>query len=381
MRISDRLDACPRSPLLGLLIVFSTTAAMAGDGFDYRLACGSPGAGTPVTEPGLLLVGGAEAGSAGEPGATDWFLDLGDGGDYLVLRTGGTGGQADWICAEFAGRIASAAELSVDSRAAANAQQVVDHLAEAEMVFIAGGDQRAYVDLWRNTALADELARHAASAPLGGTSAGMMILGETWYAPTGPGVLTSEILDDPFDPFPAQIGHGALVQPPWLARVIVDTHLDRGHGPGDETRYGRLFGLLARSVADRDGRLPAYAVGAEEGAFIAVDNHGRARVFGNGAASGADAYFLQTDGRGPDVVEPGVPLVWAGVAVKVYRIAGEPGGSGLFSLAGWQQADGGTWLDWSTSGGTAGFNYLGGACQQCESTTPPTGAMFVDGFE
>lgn len=378
---SNCFAICPQGPVVCLMLLISTAAAVAGDGFQYRLACGSPGAGVPESEQGLLLIGGAEAGSAGEPGATEWFLARGNGGDYLVLRSGGTGGQADWICAEFGNRVASAAELSVDSRAAANAQEVIDHVAEAEMVFIAGGDQRVYVDLWRNTALADELQQHAGGAPLAGTSAGMMIFGESWYAPVGPGVLTSEILDDPFDPFTEQIGHGDLVQPGWLERVIVDTHLDRGHGPDDETRYGRLFGLLARTVVDHGGRLPAYAIGAEEGAFIAIDDNGRARVFGNGPATGADAYFLQTDGGRPDVVEPGVPLVWTSVPAKVYKIAGAPEGSGLFSLDGWLQADGGTWLDWSTVDGAGGFNFLGGACQGCATNTPPSGVMFVDGFE
>ena len=86
-----------------LMLLLSTAAAVAGDGFQYRLACGSPGAGAPEPEPDLLLIGGAEAGSAAEPGATDWFLARGDGGDYLVVRSGGTGDALVRVSAPGAG--------------------------------------------------------------------------------------------------------------------------------------------------------------------------------------------------------------------------------------------------------------------------------------
>lgn len=367
--------------LLCVLLSMGSLTVTAGEVFEYELACGTPNQTSAQSVPALLLIGGAEAGSAGESGATAWFLAQGGGGDYLVVRSGGIGTQADWICSQFAAQLASAAELSVDSRAAAESPEVVALIAAAEMVFIAGGDQRDYVDLWRNTALANELQRHANTEALAGTSAGMMIVAESWYAPLTLGVLSSEILDDPFHPFTQEIGRGGMFYSDWLQRVIVDTHLDREHGAADENRYARLFGLLARSIADQNGRLPAYAIGAEEGAFIAIDSHGDVQVFGNGEAAGADGYFLQSDGLGPDRIMPGEPLLWTSRPVKAYRIAGTSQGSGLFALDGWLQAEGGVWLDWSTSGGSSGFNYLGGSCSACAGAVPPAGAMFIDGFE
>jgi len=38
--------------------------------------------------------------------------------------------------------------------------------------------------------------------------------------------------------------------------VVTDTHLDRLNQDHPETRYGRLFGFLARNVHDNHNQLP-----------------------------------------------------------------------------------------------------------------------------
>jgi len=373
-------------PLRGALAValasIASGASVAG-AFSFRLGCGRVNSSDPDPSAGLLLVGGAEAGGAGEPAATAWFLQRAGGGDYLVLRSGGLGSQAAWVCADSGGSVASAAELSVDTRAAANDPQVVQHVVDAEAVFIAGGDQRAYVELWRDTALEDALNTHLQAAPIGGTSAGMAVLASSYYAPTGPGVLSSEILNDPYHPSTDAIGYGDFLLQPLLDATITDTHLDRAHGAGDENRYGRLFALLARSVADREGQLPAFAIGAEEGAFLGVEASGMAQAFGNGSDPGADVYLLQSNAAGPESIVPGMPLVWQrdGLAVKAYRMAGTPDGSGSFDLGDWLTATGGEWLDWYTDGGYTGFNYAGGECGDCSGAAPPQRLILRDGFE
>ncbi|MGB5710757.1 MAG: hypothetical protein WBM44_07575, partial [Waterburya sp.] len=122
-----------------------------------------------------------------------------------------------------------------------------------------------------------------------------------------------------------------------------------------ETRYGRIFGLMARIMLDE--HQPVYGIGLEEGAFVAIDEIGIAQVFGNDTERGQDAYFLQTNGAAPEQIEPGLPLIWEnkGQAVKVYRIEGTPSGSGSFDLKNWSTADGGTWEYWFTTGGNSGF--------------------------
>ena len=382
-----RTDHDPtRGLLIGLALVLAVSGvpvALAASGYAYEPACGEADDQPRITAPGLLLIGGAEASSSGEIGATEWFLGHGGGGDYLVLRSDGIGTQADWICQTFPDLVSSSAELSIDTRSAADNTEVVEIISQAELIFIAGGDQTAYVELWRNTATAAALNNHLTSRPLAGTSAGMMILGDSYYAPAVAGVLSSEILDDPFNELTSEIGHADFVRHPLLAGVINDTHLDRGHGLDFERRYGRLFGLLARSVDVHPERERSYAIGADEGALIAIDPGGMARVFGAGGVDGPSAWFAQQHANGPEQISPGQPLVWdrQGQAVKVYRIVGEPAGHGLFNLNNWFNASGGQWLDWFTDNGAQGFNFSDGTCDDCAAADPPDREhLFSDRF-
>jgi cyanophycinase len=57
-------------------------------------------------------------------------------------------------------------------------------------------------------------------------------------------------------------------------------------------------------IHDDDLRLSNYAIGLEEGAFVAIDDQGIAQVFGNGTTIGQDAYFLQPNGAMPEQIAP-----------------------------------------------------------------------------
>lgn len=82
---------------------------------------------------------------------------------------------------------------------------------------------------------------------------------------------------------------------------------------------------------------------------MAIDDQGVARVFRNGTQIGQDAYFLQPNGVLPKQLEAGWPLIWNNnsKAIKTYRIAGTPEGSGSFDL----KID---LKNWSTASGETG---------------------------
>ena len=323
--------------------------------FEYFLDYGKVNSSSQ--KPAILLIGGAEEGTIGEDAATEWFLKQANYGDYLVLRCGGIGRQAQWIADNYRDLINSAAELSIDSREAANNPEVVQYIKDADALYFAGGDQNKYEDYWEGTATEDAinyLINHK-KVPVAGTSAGMAILGDYYYAPSRRGLLSSEILDDPFHHNTDDIFRSNFLQVPFLKNVITDTHLDRCNDNHPETRYGRIFGFMARIMVSENQ--PVYGIGLEEGAFVAIDENGIARVFGNGSERGEDAYFLQTNGAFPEQIKPGSPLIWdnSGRAVKSYRIQGKPSGSGSFNLKNWLTAFGGTWEYWFTTGGYSGF--------------------------
>ncbi|MBD2294655.1 cyanophycinase [Anabaena sphaerica FACHB-251] len=326
--------------------------------FDYIRECGKVNSTSAKPVPGILLIGGAEGKKSGEDAATQWFLKRANRGNFLVLRSGGVGRHADWICDHYRDFISSAAELSIDSREAADDPEVIEYIRQADALFIAGGDQNAYEDYWEGTAVEDAINYliNEKKIPIAGTSAGMAILGDYYYVPSHQGVHSSEILNDPFHHNTKDIYHSDFIKVPFLKNVITDTHLDRIDKNHQETRYGRLFGLLARVVHDSN-RLSAFAIGLEEGAFVAIDEKGIAKVFGNGADKGQDAYFLQINGAEPEQVKRDLPVIWNnnGQAVKAYKIAGTPEGSGKFDLNNWSNASGGSWEYWFTTGGYAGF--------------------------
>ncbi|MGF1535724.1 MAG: cyanophycinase [Elainellaceae cyanobacterium] len=327
--------------------------------YDYYLACRNRDAKATPPKPGVLLVGGAEGSQSGEDAATRWFLERARGGRYLLLRTGRIGGQADWMAKTYREWMYSAAELSIGSRDAANDPSVVDYIREADALFIAGGDQNLYQEFWEGTATEDAINALISEKriPIAGTSAGMAILGDFYYAPDHQGVLSSEILNDPFHYNTQTLHRSDFLRIPHLQNVLTDTHLDRINRQNPETRYGRILGLLARMIYDSGNDLNRYAIGLEEGAFVAIDEQGVAQVFGNGTQTGQDAYFLKPSGALPEQFEPGWPVIWNndGQAVSVYRISGTPEGSGSFDLKDWSTASGGTWEYWYTVGGQAGL--------------------------
>ena len=355
-----------------LCLTFSKNAI--SQGYTYQVSGGSVNShGNISPTGGTMLVGGAEAGASAEVAATTWFLNKADGGDYLVIRTGGTGGQASWVWSNFSSSISSAAEISIDTRAGANNATVAQIIRDAEAVFFAGGDQTTYVDNWKDTEVENALNYliNTKQVPIGGTSAGMAILGGGYYAPAASGVLSSEILNNPYNSnMTNSVFYDDFLQIPYLSNVITDTHLDRTHGNNNENRYGRLFGLLARSVADKSST-NRYAIGCEEGTFVCVESNGVAKVYGGSSS----AYFARVNCVAPETIQSGNALIWnnSGAAVKVYVIQGSSNGSGnSFNLNNWSTASGGGWMNWLTSGGYNGFNFINGSGASTGASAPTT---------
>ena len=370
--------------VVALLAISSYTIAQpGGNGYSYTLAGGianEHGIINPTSA--TMLIGGAEAGASAEIAATTWFLNHANGGDYLVVRTGGTGGQAAWIWDNFNSMISSAAEISIDSRNVANNATVAQYIYDAEAIFIAGGDQTSYMENWKDTEVETALnfVINTKGVPVSGTSAGMAILGGAYYAPASNGVLSSEILNDPYHSnMTNSLFFDDFLQVPYLSNVVTDTHLDRVHGSGNENRYGRMFGFLARTVTDKN-TTDRYAIGCEEGTFVCITSNGVAKVYGNGMNNQTRAYFLQVSCQAPETINTGSPLLWdnGNAAVKVYQIPGTPSGNGnSFDLNDWSTAAGGGWMDWYTSGGYSGFNFVNGSGAST-SANPPTNCSHLE---
>jgi hypothetical protein len=73
--------------------------------------------------------------------------------------------------------LSSVETLVIPSATAANDKRVNDIVSRGDVIWIAGGDQADYYKTWRGTALEQTLIRASVgNVPIGGTSAGMMVL-------------------------------------------------------------------------------------------------------------------------------------------------------------------------------------------------------------
>jgi cyanophycinase-like exopeptidase len=301
-----------------------------------------------VTNPigGTCLMGGATE----SDDAMKWFLERCDGGDVLVLRASGSDGYNDYFFSELGIQVNSVETIVCNSPFAETEEYIQDKVSKAEAIWFAGGDQWNYVSYWRNGPL-ETLINQAISERnivIGGTSAGMAILGGYYFNAVNGTTTSATALANPFantvtpdaEPF---------LNVPLLFDVITDTHFD------SPDRRGRMVAFLARIYTDEN--VYAKGIACDEYTAVCVDENGLAKVYGGYPAEDDIAYFIQVncanDPMAPETCVAGQSLNWNlnGEALKVYRVKGTTTGSYSFDLSDWQTGNGGEWLHWSVQDG------------------------------
>jgi cyanophycinase len=224
--------------------------------------------------------------------------------DVVVLRASGEAGYNDLIY-KMRG-VDSVESIVVKSREEAEEKGVAETVRNAEVVFFAGGDQCNYVKFFKGgeieRAVKSVVAR---GGGVGGTSAGLAVMGEVSYdACSGGSETSAQALKNPYHAdisFTYDFFHWAP-----LRNAITDTHFV------ERDRLGRLLAFLARQI--RDGRYRhILGVAVERETSLVVDRDGRARVLGK-----SPVYFILADHR-PELCEPGAPLSYSNY--KVWKLA------------------------------------------------------------
>jgi cyanophycinase len=257
----------------------------------------------PVAHPraGFALLGGGQDLDS----AFQWMCARSRHGDFLVLRASGTAAYNPYI-AKLCPAENSVATLLIPSRAAARAPFVARAIGEAAAVFLSGGDQSQYINFWRDTPVQRALnAAIRRGVPIGGTSAGLAVLGEYAYSaqhdlPNGPNLNAATALANPFQR-QVVIVRGFL-DIPQLRGLITDTHFHA------RQRLGRLLVFMARILHD-DAVRHIHGLGIDQHTAVLVDGAGRGTVAGTGSA-----YFFTAHGP-PQTCVAGRPLTLRGVAV------------------------------------------------------------------
>ncbi|MGA8029976.1 MAG: cyanophycinase [Bryobacteraceae bacterium] len=265
---------------------------------------------------GFALMGGG----SDQDAAFRWMCERTLTGKFVILRASGTDAYNPYI-RNVCPILSSVETLLITSREQSGQPAVTRKIRDAGALFIAGGSQDNYVNFWQGTPVEDAInAVIAKGAPVGGTSAGLAVLGQYAFAALNDTIHSKEALQNPFDRR-VTITRDFL-HVPHLEGKITDSHFVA------RDRMGRLIVFLARISQDGWTRTP-YGIGIDEKTALLMEASGSALVEGKGAV-----YFLHPHAP-PEECRPNAPLTYKDVSV--YRLSA---GAGQFDVASWKGSGG-----------------------------------------
>jgi cyanophycinase-like exopeptidase len=257
--------------------------------------------------------------------------------------------------------------LVITSVAGATNPYVLNKVANAEMIWFAGGDQYNYVSYFKDNALEDLINQHVTTkhAPIGGTSAGMAILGGKYFSAQNGTVTSAQAMSNPYASNVTLEGYNgtptnSFLNVPFLGSVITDTHYDNPDRRGRHATFMARFKILTT----------IYGIACNEYVAVCIGNDGKAKVYGDYPNYQEFAYFIQPNCNIANAIEncvAGQPLTWnfGGQALKVYKVPGTMNGTNYFDVNNWENGigAGGTWEHWSVNNGV--FASAAGSAPNC----------------
>ncbi len=282
-----------RLAILFLLTILLFSSAAGASSYQYfRIGDKGDSIATPVA--GTALMGGGK--DLDE--AFRWLCQKANGGDFLVLRARGDDDYNSYVKGMC--KLNSVATLVIPDRDAAQEPAVVDIIRHAEAVFIAGGDQSRYVNFWQGTPVQEAINANIANGkPIGGTSAGLAVLGEFVYGclkdkEDDKDLASTDVLPNPYHERVTLVRD--FLKVPNMENTLTDSHFAK------RDRMGRTLGFLSRLVQDGWSKAPR-EVAIDEKSAVLMEADGNSVVVGPGRG----AYFLQVKSA-PEVCRPGASL-------------------------------------------------------------------------
>ena len=194
------------------------------------------------------------------------------------------------------------------------------------------------MNYWKNTPVENAINYliNTKHVTVGGTSAGLAILGGSYFSAANGTVTSSQALKNPYNKY-MTIGQSDFVSAPNMQNVITDSHYTQ------RDRQGRHITFLAKMMKDF-GNTTVKGIGVDEQTAVCIDENGLGKVYGIN-----QAYFLQNNTLAAETCTSGSPLKWvrANQAIKAYKISGSPAGNGSFNAA-----------TWVLTGGTSYYYYV-----------------------
>jgi cyanophycinase len=302
---SQRMSLARTSALILVAVALCTAAAIqssAAASVPYQyFRVGNPANVRVSSRPGFALIGGGEDLDA----AFQWLCERSRGGDFLILRASGTDAYNPYIkslCHEN-----SVATLVIPTRQAAMDPFVERAIGSAAAIFIAGGDQSNYINFWSGTPVERAINRAIRrGVPVGGTSAGLAVLGEFAYSAqhdssNGSNLNSPAALADPFNRQVVTVRNFLAI--PVLRGIITDSHFH------ERDRLGRVLVFMARIL--QTGNVKRIrGIGIDQHTAFLLDPDWQ------GVAAGTGAIYFFEASKKPTVCRPGIPLTFAGISVR-----------------------------------------------------------------
>jgi len=310
---------------------------------------------------GICLMGGATE----HDEAMKWFLSRANGGDVLVLRTSGSDGYNDYMYNLTTEPVNSVETIVCHDAGCAGEIYIHEKIESAEAIWFAGGDQWEYISYWQNTSV-DSLIQAGIderNVVIGGTSAGMAILGGMRFSAENGTVTSDEALTDPYNTY-VTIDTSTFIQLPFMNNVITDTHYD------NPDRKGRHMTFIARLLTDYG--IPARGIACDEYTAVCIDENRMASVYGEYPDYEDFAWFVfpncEIQVNLPENCSSGEALTWhqGEEAVKVIKIPGTMEGSNQLDLNDWLTQTGGEWYNWYAD--TGAFYEIPSSAPACSPT-------------
>lgn len=308
-----------RRLICALLLLSTFTFAAANKTGYTSFTVGNPADAPASTSlsPGLVLMGGG----LDVDQAFQWMCQRAGGGDFVVIRATGTDAYNPYI-QQLCPQMDSVETIIISSSLGTTQQYVIDHIRNAEALWIAGGDQSDYTTMWKGTPVQDAIQYVATTkgAPIGGTSAGLDVLSQFIYTGQLGSVTSSQALANPFHRY-ITFDRDFLALPN-MANKLNDSHLVT------RDRMGRDVTFLARLIYDGWAQPGVRGIVIDENTAMLVTPDGNSTMVGTSAA-----YMLQANSAA-EVIAPKTPLTMHNIAV--YKV---PQGA-TFNLATWSGSGG-----------------------------------------
>ncbi len=284
-----------RSFLAGVVLFLASLGFAANPSYKY-FRVGNEADVAPKTHAGFALMGGG----ADLDEAFQWMCARAGGGDFVVIRATGDDAYNPYI--QKLCKLNSVATIVIPNKEAAQDPKVAEIIRHAEALFISGGDQSNYIKYWQNTPVQTELdALVRKGVPLGGTSAGLAVMGQFIFSAMNDSAYSKETLANPYNDRVTIASNFIAI--PHLENLITDTHFAK------RDRQGRLIGFMARILQDGMSK-EIRAIGIDEKSAGLMEPDGSIKIVGTGKG----AYFYHPSGN-PQTCVAGNPLTFQNIAV------------------------------------------------------------------